>query len=121
MPIFKSLPQPFSSMYFNETWHICSVVFFVIPNKFARICLNIFGDTVIQRFKSRRTRKKSLVPMSRQKKLADLFLVFPSRPKHDQTRFNRILSLNFPAMRPLGTFTQFYQTVAMETMIVTNI
>ena len=50
----------------------------VIANKSAKICLNIFEDSVIQSLKSgKKTRKNGLVPMSRQGKLADLFLVFP--------------------------------------------
>ena len=51
----------------------------VIKNKSARICLNIFGDSVIQCLKSGKARKSGLVPMSRQEKFADLFLVFPTR------------------------------------------
>ena len=53
--------------------------FLVIGNKSARTCLNIFGDSVIQILKSGKTRKSGRVPMSRQEKLADLFLVFPDR------------------------------------------
>ena len=40
LAIFKSLPQPFGSKYFNETWHIYLVVF--------SCCKNIFGDAEIQ-------------------------------------------------------------------------
>ena len=45
----------------------------------ARICLNSFGDAVIQSLKNRKIRKSDPVRMSTQEKLADLFLVFPAR------------------------------------------
>ena len=60
--------------------------------------MNALGDSVIQSLKS------GLVPMSRQQKLADLFLVFPAILKHDKKPFIHIPSLNVPEMRPLGTF-----------------
>ena len=53
--------------------------FFYITNKSPRICLNILGDSVIQSLKSGKARENGLVPMSRQEKLADLFLAFPAR------------------------------------------
>ena len=53
--------------------------FVVITNKSARICLKIFGDSVIQILKSRKTRKSGLIPMSGQEKRVDLFLVFPAK------------------------------------------
>ena len=56
--------------------------------------------------------------MSRQEKLAELFL--PDL-KHDQNRLIRIPSLNIPEIRPQGTFSQFYQTATMEMMTVTKI
>ena len=60
-----------------------------------------------------------VVPMSRQGKLADSSL---SDLKHDQKHFIRIPSLNFPEMRPSETlFSQFDQTVTMETMAVRKI
>ena len=81
--------------------------FLVIRNKSAKICLNIFEDfedSVIQSLKSGKTRKSGLVPMSRQEKLTNLFLVFLPDLKHNQRRFICIPSLNVPEMRPLGTF-----------------
>ena len=79
LAIFKSMPLPFGSVYFNETWHICYYWSFLVTTiKSARICVNIFGDSVIQTLKSGKTLKTGLVPMSRQEKLADLFLVFPA-------------------------------------------
>ena len=53
--------------------------FLLITSKSARICLNVFGDPVIQSLKSENTRKSGLVPMSRKAKLADWFLVIPTR------------------------------------------
>ena len=52
---------------------------FLLPNMidFARICFNIFGDSMIRNLKKWKNTKIGLVPMSRQEKLADLFLVFP--------------------------------------------
>ena len=43
-----------------------------------------------------------LVPMSKQEKRADLFLVFPTTL--DQKHFILIPSLNVPEMSPSGTF-----------------
>ena len=57
--------------------------------------------------KREKTRKSDLVPMSRQEKLADLFL--PHLNMHDQKLSIGIPSLNFPEMKPFGTFSQFYQ------------
>ena len=73
---------------FNETWHICLWSFLVIRNKSARIYLNIFGDFVIQSLKSGQTRKRGLVPISRQEKPAYLFLVFPARLETWQKAFH---------------------------------
>ena len=58
--------------------HLFSSPFLLLinPEGFA---LNIFGDSVIQSLKSGKTRKSGIVPMSRQERLADLFLVFPAR------------------------------------------
>ena len=70
-------------------------------NKSAKICLNNFGDTWIQTLKSGKTRKSGLFRMSMQEKLAELFL---ADLKYDQKRFVHIPSLNFPEIRPLGTF-----------------
>ena len=85
-------------------------------NKFAKICLNSFDDTVIQNLKSGKTRKSGFIPMVRQEKLEDLFLVFLPDLKYHQKRFIRIPSLNVPEMWPFDTFSQFYQTVTMGTM-----
>ena len=95
--------------------------FLVIMNKSPSICLNILGDCVIQSLKSGKTRKSGLIPMSRQEKLAELFLVFPARLQTRPKRFISIPSLNVPKMRPSGAFSQFYQTGTMETMTVTKL
>ena len=71
------------------------------------------------KFKSGKTRKSGLVAKSQQEKLADLFLVFPV--KHNQKRFIRIFSLNVPEIRSSALFSQFYQTVTMETMTIIKI
>ena len=52
-------------------------------NKSPKIWWNIFGDSVIQSLRSGKTQKSGLVPMSRQEKLADLFLL---DLKYDQKR-----------------------------------
>ena len=72
LAIFKSSSQLFGSMYFNLTLHICLGVLLVVSNKSPRICLIVFGDTVIQSLKSGKTRKSGFVPISRQENLADL-------------------------------------------------
>ena len=36
---FKSLPQLFGLMYFNETWHIYLMALSCFPNTSAKICL----------------------------------------------------------------------------------
>ena len=62
-------------MYFNETWYICLVVLSCYQ-EYTKICLEIFGDSVMQTLRSGETRKSDLIPMSRYEKLADLSLVF---------------------------------------------
>ena len=54
----------------------------------------------MQSLKSEKTPKSGLVPILKQDKLVDLFLVFPAR--HDQKLFIRIPSFKFPEMRLLG-------------------
>ena len=49
------------------------------PNKSARFCLNIPGDTTLQSLKNEKTRKISLVPIPRHENLADLFLILPGQ------------------------------------------
>ena len=67
----------------NETWQICFVYwsFLVIMNKSSRICSNHFRDSVIQLLESGKMQKCGLIPMFRQEKLADFFLVFSARRK----------------------------------------
>ena len=48
LAISKSLPQPCAGMYSIESWHIYSIVLFVLLNKSARICQNVIEDAVIQ-------------------------------------------------------------------------
>ena len=84
-------------------------------NKSARICLKIFGDTIIESWSMEKTRKSSHVPVLRQEKLADLFL---PNFKHDQKLFIRIFSLNIPEMRLLDTFKSILSSGYNETMTV---
>ena len=93
--------------------------FQVIRNKSARICLNVFGNSVIQSFKRGKKRKSGLVSMSRQEKLADLTLVFPARLETWPKAFHSypfIKCSRNEAFRHF--FVKFYQTVTMETMTV---
>ena len=55
--------------------------FLAFTNKSVKMLLNIFGDTVIQSFKSGKTQNSNLIPMLCQQKLVDLFLVFPATLK----------------------------------------
>ena len=73
-----------------------------MKNKSARICSNIFGDSVIQSLKSGKNMKSDLVLMSRQEKLVDLILVFPSVLEIWQKGFHSYS--NVPEMRSLGMF-----------------
>ena len=41
--------------------------------------------------------------------------------RHDQKPFHSYSSLNFPEMRPLSTYSQFYQVVTLEMMTLTKI
>ena len=66
------------------------------PNKSARFCSNILGDTTLQSLKSEKTRKISLVPIPRHENLADLFLILSANFKCHQKGFICIPSLNFP-------------------------
>ena len=105
LAIFKSLSQPFASMHFIETWHICPMVRFVSLIKFARICLNILGNTVIQSLKSRKIQKGCSVSCRGRRNLWIYSLYSLPDSKHDQKFYIRILSLHLPEMRPLGTFS----------------
>ena len=74
-------------------------------NKSTRICLNIFGDSVIQSLKNVKIRKSGLVPMLRQEKLADLFLVFPAILETWQKVFHLYSFIKHSRNEsPLGTF-----------------
>ena len=76
----------------------------VLSNKSSRIYLNIFGDTVVQSLKVENTIKW---PGSYVKVEKNLWIYsWYSLPdlKHAQERFICIPLLNFPEMRPLGTF-----------------
>ena len=45
------------------------------PNKSARFCSNILGDTALQSLKSEKTQKISLVSIPKHENLADLFRI----------------------------------------------
>ena len=92
-----------------------------MTNKSARIYLNILGNSVIQSLKRGKRRKSGLAPMSRQENVRIYFWCSLPYLKHDKKPFIRIPSLNVAEMRPLGTFSQFFQTVTMERMTVRNI
>ena len=47
------------------------------PNKSARFCSNILGDTTLQSLNSEKTQKIRLVPILRHENLAKLFLILP--------------------------------------------
>ena len=90
--------------------------FLVIRNTSARICLNIFGDTVIQSL------KVASFPCRGRENLRIYSWYSLPDSKHDQRCFIRIPSLNLPKTRHLVTLVmQFYQTIAMETMTVAKI
>ena len=57
------------------------------PNKSARVCSNILGDTTLQSLKSEKTRKISLVPIPRYENLADLFLILPGHLEVSSKKF----------------------------------
>ena len=58
------------------------------PNKSARFCSNILGDTPLQSLKSEKTQKISLVPIPRHENLADLFLILPGQLQMSSKRFH---------------------------------
>ena len=78
--------------------------FLVLTNKSARIYMNIMGDSVNQSLKSRKTRKSGLVPMWRQEKVGDLFLMFPAILKHDKKPLIHIPSLKCSRNEAFGHF-----------------
>ena len=86
------------------------------PQWFAWIFLEIFE---IQSWKSGKTWKLASFPCWGRKNLADLFLIFPARLK---TWPNAFHSYSFIKLsRNEALFSQFYQTVTMETMTITKI
>ena len=62
--------------------------------KSARICSNIFGDSVIQILKSGKAQESGLVSMSRQENVRIYFWHSLRDLKYDQKRFSRIPSSN---------------------------
>ena len=58
------------------------------PNKSARFCSNILGDTTLQSLKSEKTRKISIVPIPRHENLANLFLILPDQLQMSSKRFH---------------------------------
>ena len=78
--------------------------FLVISNKSARICLNIFGDSVIQSLKSGKHEKWHRSHVEARKACGFIQSIPLSDLKHDQKRFIRIPSLNVPEMRRSRTF-----------------
>ena len=58
------------------------------PNKSARFCSNILGDSRLQSLKSEKTRKISLVPIPRHENLADLFLILPGQLQMSSKKFH---------------------------------
>ena len=104
LAIFKSLPKPFRSMYFNETCQICLLDLSCYHHsKSTRISLNNFGNTVIQSFKSGKTGKVASFPCRERTNL----WIYSWHSLPDQKRFIPIPPLNFPEMRPLGTLVNF--------------
>ena len=104
LAIFKSLPLPFGcTISMNLETRVYSSIL-VITNKSARICLKIFGDSVIQSLKSGKQEKAASFPCRSRKNLRIYSWYSLSHLKHNHKRFCRILSLYVPEMRPLGTF-----------------
>ena len=70
-----------------------------------------------QSLKSGKTRKSGLVPMSKQEKLTDLSLIFPTTLETWLKVFRSYYFIKRSRNEAFkALFSQFYQTVAMETM-----
>ena len=74
------------------------------PNKSARFCSNILGDTIIQSLKSEKTRKISLVPIPRHENLADLFLILPGQLQMSSKRFHLYFFVKLSKNEALRSF-----------------
>ena len=76
------------------------------PNKSARFCSNILGDTTPHCFKSEKTGKTSLVLIPRYENLADLFLILPGQLQTSSKRFH------------LHYFVKLYKNKALRPFLV---
>ena len=74
------------------------------PNKSARFCSNILGDTTLQNLKSEKTRKISLVAIPRHENLADLFLIFPGQFQMSSKRFHLYSFIKLSKNKALSPF-----------------
>ena len=93
-----------------------------IKNKSTKICWIIFRDTVIQSLKSEKTQKSGLVPMSRQEKLENLFMVFPARLGILRKAFRSYFLIKRSRNENFRHFlVNFLKPVTMEMMIVIKI
>ena len=83
-------------MYVNELDIFVRWLLFVIPNKSARVCSNILGDTVIYSMNSeKKSYKISHVSTLRQEKRADLSMMFPGQLKMRRNKVHSYCSVNF--------------------------
>ena len=93
--------------------------FVVITDKSEKICLNIFGDSVIQNLKNGKTRKCGLVPLSRQERLRIYSWYSLPDFKIDPKHVIRIPSLNVPEMRHF--LVNFIKQLPWKSMTVRKI
>ena len=66
--------------------------------------LKYSGDTTCQSLKSEKTRKISLVPISRHENLADLFLILPSQLQMSPKRFHLYFFIELSKNKALRPF-----------------
>ena len=88
------------------------------PNKSAKFCSNILGDTTLQSLKSEQT-QISLVPIPRHENLADLFLILPGQLQMSSKRFHLYSFIKLSKNKAFLVI--FCGMVAMETTTVMKI
>ena len=110
LAILKSLPQPFGSLYIDETWQISLMVLFCSSELICKNFREYVWRYCTPKFEQWKKKTKVTSFPCRCRTNMQIYSKY-SLPdlKHDQKHFIRIPSLNFPKMRPLARLSQFYQ------------
>ena len=88
------------------------------PNKSARFRSNILAYTTLQRLKSEKTRKISLVPIPRHENLADLFLILPGQLQMSSEGFHLYSLIKLSKNKALRPFLVIFETTTVMKIFI---